>query len=71
MSVKERRKALGWSRKDLAARTGLNSALIAMVERDDWSEEDAHTRIHFILGEAEKGNTEVRLPPPSEDDERR
>ena len=65
-SVKARRKALGWSRADLATRTGLNSALIALIERDMWSEEDAWTRVHFVLGEAEKGNLDVRLEPPKD-----
>jgi transcriptional regulator with XRE-family HTH domain len=70
MDLKARRKALGWSRADLAARTGLNSAAIALIEREAWTEEDAITRVHFVLSEAEAGRTEVRLDPPKpgEDD---
>jgi transcriptional regulator with XRE-family HTH domain len=64
MDVKARRQALGWSRADLAERSGLNSALIAMMERGDWSEEDAWTRVAFVLGKAEEGDLSVRLPPP-------
>lgn len=66
MNIKERRKALGWSRADLAARSGVNSAAIALIERDQWSEEDALTRVVYILGEAEKGNTTIILPPPEQ-----
>lgn len=64
MDVKERRKGLGWSRADLAARTGLNSAAVALIERGEWSEEDALTRVAFVLGEAEGGNLDVKLDPP-------
>lgn len=67
MGIKERRKALGWSRAELAQRTGLNSPVIAMIERGDWSEDDAHTRVHHVLGEAERGNTDVVLAPPKPD----
>lgn len=67
MSVKERRKALGWSRAQLAERAGLNSALVALIERGQWEEEDAWTRVHYVLGEAEGGNVDVRLDPPEGD----
>ena len=68
MSVKERRKALGWSRNDLAERAGLNSALVALIERDQWSDADGHTRVHHVLTEAEGGNLDVRLDPPTGED---
>lgn len=64
MEIKDRRKALGWSRADLAERAGLNTALVAMMERGQWEEEDAWTRVAFVLGRAEEGDVEVRLPPP-------
>ena len=67
MDVKERRKSLGWSRVQLAERTGINSAAIALIERGQWTEEDALTRVAYVLGEAEKGNLDVKLAPPKPD----
>jgi len=66
VNVKERRKAIGWTRKDLAHRTGVNSAAIAMIERGEWSEEDALTRVAFILAKADEGELDVVLPPPEQ-----
>ena len=64
MDIKVRRKALGWSRQDLAERAGLNSALVAMMERGQWEEDDAWTRVAHVLQKAEEGDLSVRLAPP-------
>ena len=64
MDIKERRKAQGWSRQDLAERAGLNSALVAMMERGQWEDSDAWTRVAHVLSKAEAGDLTVRLAPP-------
>jgi transcriptional regulator with XRE-family HTH domain len=64
LNYRERRKALGWSRADLAERTGINTAAIALIERGEWTEDDALTRVVFVLGEAEAGNLDVKMAPP-------
>lgn len=67
--VKTRRKALGWDRGELAERAGVDKAALALIERGMWSEEDALTRVAHVLGEAERGNFDVKLAPPSMPDE--
>ena len=64
-NVKERRKALGWDRATLAQRTGLNKSVVALVERGMWEEDDALTRVAYVLNEAERGNMDIQLPPPA------
>jgi transcriptional regulator with XRE-family HTH domain len=64
VDIKGRRQALGWSRADLAGRSGLNSALVALMERGEWTDDDAWTRVAFVLAKAEAGELDVRLPPP-------
>lgn len=69
MNVKERRKALGWDRAELARRAGVDKAALMLIERDQWSEEDALMRVAHVLSEAEAGNLDVQLAPPSLPDE--
>ena len=65
MGIKERRKALGWDRQELAMRAGVPKSVVALVERDAWSEEDALKRVATVLGLAEAGESDPRLPPPA------
>lgn len=64
MEIKERRKAQGWTRVELAGRAGVNSAALAMVERGEWNDEDILARVERILSAAEAGDLDLRLPPP-------
>jgi predicted transcriptional regulator len=68
--VKARRKALGWTRADLARRTALDKHIIQLVELGQWSEADALGRVQYVLGCAENGDLDVALPPiePDGDD---
>lgn len=59
--VKARRKALGWSRAELADRAGIDPRLVQLVELDQWSEEGALSRLAQVLDRAEKGELDVRL----------
>lgn len=63
MDVKERRKALGWDRQELADRAALLKTVVAMIERGEWSESDALERVEAVLGRAEAGDADPRLPP--------
>lgn len=62
-TVKTRRKALGWSRADLAQRASLDKRIIQLVELGEWTESDALGRIDYVLNAAEHGEAEVQLPP--------
>jgi len=62
--VKARRKALGWSRAELAQRAGVDRAALALIERDQWSEEDALGRVAETLWRAEHGEPDVQLAHP-------
>ncbi len=64
MAVKERRKAQGWSRAELAGRAGVNSAALALVERGEWNDEELLSRLDQVLTAAEAGDFELRLEPP-------
>lgn len=61
---KERRKALGWSRAEVAERAGVNSAALALVERGIWDEVEITERLETVYEAAEAGDFSVRLPPP-------
>lgn len=67
VSVKDRRKALGWDRAELARRAGVDKAALQLVERGEWSEEDALRRVEEALTRAEAGEIDVVLPPPTVD----
>lgn len=59
--VKDRRKALGWSRAELADRAGIDPRLVQLVELGQWSEEGALARLAEVLRRAEAGEVDVRL----------
>lgn len=61
MSIKDRRKALGWSRDELAARAGIDARLVQLLELGQWSEAEAAARVEEVLVRAEGGEREVRL----------
>jgi transcriptional regulator with XRE-family HTH domain len=64
VDIKNRRKALGWSRQELAERSAVPKSVVALIERDEWSDAEALERVATVLGLAEAGNTDPRLPPP-------
>ena len=63
---KARRKALGWSRRELAERTALDKRIIQLVELGQWTESEAVGRIEYVLSAGEAGDLELRLPPLEE-----
>jgi len=62
-SIRARRKALGWTRRELARRAGIDPRVIQLIELDQWSEGDATGRVRAVLMRAEAGDTDVVLPP--------
>ena len=58
-----RRKALGWSRGDVAGRAALDPRIIQLLEMGLWSEGEAIGRVRAVLLRAEGGDLEVQLPP--------
>jgi transcriptional regulator with XRE-family HTH domain len=64
MSIKERRKALGWNRAELAARAQVDRSAMQLIELGEWSEGDAIRRVAEVLARAEAGERDVQLPPP-------
>lgn len=62
--VKERRKALGWNRAELARRAGVDRNALQLIELGQWTEEDALARVALVLEQAALGNLEVVLAPP-------
>lgn len=62
--IKSRRKALGWSRAELADRAGIDRRVVQLVELDQWDDAETHARIRNVLGRAEQGEAHPRLAPP-------
>lgn len=62
--IKARRKALGWSRGELAMRAGLDKGVVQLVELGQWQEFEALGRLNAVLGMGEAGEEDPRLPPP-------
>jgi len=62
-SLRTRRKALGWSRRELARRAALDPRVIQLLELDQWTEGDAIGRVRAVLLRAESGESDVTLPP--------
>jgi transcriptional regulator with XRE-family HTH domain len=62
-TLKARRKALGWARRELADRAGIDPRVIQLLELDQWHEGEASGRVQAVLMRAESGETDVRLPP--------
>jgi len=69
-SIKDRRKALGWNRAELARRCAIDKAAVQLIELGQWAEEDAIGRVGEVLRRAESGEIHVQLPPvqPKDDD---
>jgi transcriptional regulator with XRE-family HTH domain len=63
MDIKERRKALGWDRAELARRAGIDRSVMQLVELGQWTEEEALQRVEEVLRRAEGGELDVVLPP--------
>ena len=61
--LRARRKALGWSRRELARRAAIDPRVVQLLELDQWSEGDALGRVRAVLIRAESGETDVELPP--------
>lgn len=66
--IKQRRKALGWSRAELADRAGLDRRVVQLVEVGQWEEFEALGRLDTVLGMAEQGHEDPRLAPPERPD---
>lgn len=61
MSIKDRRKALGWSRRELADRAGIDPRVVQLLELGQWSEEESVGRVDEVLTRAEAGEHDVHL----------
>ena len=61
--LKARRKGLGWSRRELADRAGIDPRVVQLLELDQWHEGEASGRVRAVLMRAESGELDVRLPP--------
>ena len=63
LQIKDRRKALGWSRADIAEKAALDKRIIQLAELGEWTEDDALARIDYVLKSAEHGDLSVQLKP--------
>jgi len=61
MTIKQRRKALGWSRQELAQRAGIDRHVVQQLELGTWSEGEARMRVEVALERAESGDSDVQL----------
>ena len=61
--LKDRRKALGWSRQQLAEKAALDKRVVQLAELGQWSESDALARLDYVLKSAEHGDLDVQLDP--------
>ena len=59
--IKARRKALGWDRRELARRAGLDPQVVQLLEMGQWSEAEAIGRVEEVLRRAETGEEAVIL----------
>jgi len=62
-AIKDRRKALGWSRAQLAQKAALDKRVVQLVELGEWTEADALARLDYVLKSAEHGDLAVQLDP--------
>ncbi len=67
MDFKQRRKKVGWSRKELADRAGLDPRVVQLVELDQWSEFEALGRLEAVLTRKEEGEEDPWLAPPKKE----
>jgi transcriptional regulator with XRE-family HTH domain len=63
MDIKDRRKALGWDRAELARRAGLDRSVMQLIELGQWTEEEALQPVEEVLRRTEAGELDVVLPP--------
>lgn len=63
LAIKDRRKALGWSRADLAQKAALDKRVVQLVELGEWTESDAIARLEYVLKSAEHGDLAIQLDP--------
>jgi len=61
--IKARRKALGWSRRELSQRAAIDPRVVQLLELDQWHEGEESGRVQAVLMRAEGGETDVQLPP--------
>ena len=61
--IRTRRKALGWARRELARRAGIDPRVVQLIELDEWTDGDAVGRVRAVLMRAEAGESDVVLPP--------
>ena len=61
--IRTRRKALGWARRDLAHRAGIDPRVVQLIELDEWTDGEAVGRVRAVLMRAEAGEQDVMLPP--------
>ena len=59
---KERRKALGWSRAELAQRAHVNKATLQLIEMGQSLDDESIARIEEAMSRAEAGEKDVMLP---------
>ncbi|MEL6347975.1 MAG: helix-turn-helix transcriptional regulator [Myxococcota bacterium] len=59
--IKSRRKALGWTRQELAERAGIDKFVLQQIEMGSWNEGEARVRVDTTLERAEAGELDVRL----------
>ena len=69
MDFKARRKAIGWTRKELAARAGLDPRVVQLVELEQWTEFEALGRLDAVMKRKEGGEEDPWLKPPEKDAE--
>jgi ribosome-binding protein aMBF1 (putative translation factor) len=65
MDIKDRRKAQGWSRAQLAERAALDPRVIQLIELGQWTEPESLGRCDAVLGMAERGEADPHLKPPA------
>ncbi len=63
MSIRERRRAAGMSRRELADRAGIDPNVLQQIELGTWEEGEARIRAEVVLERTEAGETDVRLSP--------
>ncbi|MEQ1502019.1 MAG: helix-turn-helix domain-containing protein [Myxococcota bacterium] len=61
MTVKDRRKALGWDRAELARRARVDRAVLQLIELDQWTEGEDLQRVREVLDRTEAGEADVVL----------
>lgn len=55
MSIRARREALNWTRKDLAQRAQVDPSVIQLLELGQWTDEEAKQKCEAALKAAEDG----------------